>query len=59
MTSFFANIPSCLIDMEACASAHVWANKLSALGHSVKLMAPQFVKPYVTLHLCLSSKEVE
>lgn len=47
MTSFFANIPPCLIGMEACASAHFWANKLSALGHSVKLMAPQFVKPYV------------
>jgi transposase len=33
--------------MEACGSAHYWANKLQALGHTVKLMAPQFVKPYV------------
>jgi transposase len=33
--------------MEACASAHYWAKKLQALGHTVKLMAPQFVKPYV------------
>ena len=33
--------------MEACGSAHFWARKLSELGHSVKLMAPQFVKPYV------------
>jgi transposase len=33
--------------MEACGSAHFWARKLSALGHTVKLMAPQFVKPYV------------
>jgi transposase len=36
-----------LIGMEACASAHHWARKLQSLGHSVKLMAPQFVKPYV------------
>ncbi len=43
----FANLPSCLIGMEACGSAHYWARKLKALGHSVKLMAPQFVKPYV------------
>ena len=33
--------------MEACGSAHFWARKLSELGHTVKLMAPQFVKPYV------------
>lgn len=43
----FANIPPCLIGMEACASAHFWANKLISMGHNVKLMAPQFVKPYV------------
>ena len=33
--------------MEACASAHHWARKLASLGHTVRLMAPQFVKPYV------------
>jgi len=33
--------------MEACGSAHYWASKLNELGHTVKLMAPQFVKPYV------------
>jgi transposase len=44
---FFANLPPCLIGMEACASAHHWARKLEKLGHTVKLMAPQFVKPYV------------
>ena len=33
--------------MEACGSAHFWARKLSELGHTVRLMAPQFVKPYV------------
>ena len=45
--TFFANLEPCLIGMEACGSAHHWARKLSALGHTVKLMAPQFVKPYV------------
>lgn len=45
--AFFVNLPSCLIGMEACGGAHFWARKLSELGHTVKLMAPQFVKPYV------------
>jgi transposase len=44
---FFANLPACLIGMEACGSAHHWARKLIELGHAVKLMAPSFVKPYV------------
>ncbi len=44
---FFTNLGPCLVGMEACGSAHHWARKLSALGHTVKLMAPQFVKPYV------------
>ena len=44
---FFANLPPCLIGMEACGSAHHWARKLIELGHTVKLMAPSFVKPYV------------
>lgn len=47
MLRFFANVPPCVIGMEACASAHHWARKLGELGHTVKLMAPQFVKPYV------------
>ncbi len=47
MTKFFVNLPPCLIGMEACGSAHYWARKLSEYGHTVKLMAPQFVKPYV------------
>ncbi len=47
MLPFFANLPPCLIGMEACGSAHFWARKLSEMGHTVKLMAPQFVKPYV------------
>jgi len=45
--NFFANLRPCLIGMEACGSAHFWARKLSELGHTVKLMAPQFVKSYV------------
>ncbi len=44
---FFANLPPCLIGMEACGSAHYWARKLGEMGHTVRLMAPQFVKPYV------------
>jgi transposase len=47
VAAFFANRPPCLIGLEACASAHYWARKLTAFGHTVKLMAPQFVKPYV------------
>lgn len=47
MAPFFANLVPCLIGMEACGSAHFWARKLQAMGHTVKLMAPQFVKPYV------------
>lgn len=47
MKEFFVNLPPCLIGMEACGSAHHWARELAKLGHTVKLMAPQFVKPYV------------
>jgi transposase len=44
---FFANLSPCLVGMEACASSHHWARRIQAFGHTVKLMAPQFVKPYV------------
>src|ERR1700689_4887285 len=44
---FFGNLPPCVIGMEACASAHHWARTLQRLGHTVRLMAPQFVKTYV------------
>jgi transposase len=44
---FFARLQPCLIGIEACGGAHYWAAKLTALGHRVKMMAPQFVKPYV------------
>jgi transposase len=43
---FFAQLPPCLIGMEACGGAHYWARRLSKLGHTVKLMAAQFVIPY-------------
>jgi transposase len=44
---FFARLQPCLIGIEACGGAHYWTAKLTALGHRVKMMAPQFVKPYV------------
>ena len=47
MLAYFSNLPPCLIGIEACSSAHYWARELQKLGHTVKLMAPQFVKPYV------------
>lgn len=47
LAEFFVNLPPCLVGMEACGSAHHWARKLRSYGHTVKLMAPQFVKPYV------------
>jgi transposase len=47
MAVFFAKLPPCLVGMEACASAHHWARKLQVFGHTVRLIAPQFVKPYV------------
>lgn len=47
MLPFFANLPVCMIGMEACGGAHYWARQLQTYGHTVKLMAPQYVKPYV------------
>ena len=47
VSAFFSVLSPCLIGMEACGGAHHWARTLSAYGHTVKLMAPQFVKPYV------------
>ena len=45
--AYFANLPPCLIGMEACASAHFWARRFEELGHEVRLIAPQHVKAYV------------
>lgn len=47
VSEFFAKLPPCLVGMEACGGAHHWARKLQDFGHAVRLMAPQFVKPYV------------
>lgn len=44
---FLTNLPACRIGMEACGGAHYWARELTRLGHEVRLMAPQYVKPYV------------
>lgn len=44
---FFANLPACLVGMEASNGAHYWARVLTELGHQVRLISPQFVTPYV------------
>jgi transposase len=44
---FFANLPPCLVGLEACAAAHHWARELAKHGHTVRLMPPQYVRPYV------------
>jgi len=45
--AFFANLAPCVVGMEACAGSHFWAREIARLGHTVRLMAPQYVKPYV------------
>ena len=45
--AFFQKLPSCLVGIEACASSHYWSRELQALGHSVRMMPPAYVKPYV------------
>ena len=47
LTEFIANIPRCLIGIEACCGANYWARLFEKMGHTVKIMSPQFVKPYV------------
>ena len=47
MLAYFSKLEPCLIGMEACSGAYYWARELSKFGHDVRLMAPQFVKPYV------------
>jgi len=48
--AFFQKLPSCLVGIEACASSHHWSRELQALGHTVRLMPPAYVKPYVKRH---------
>jgi transposase len=45
--AFFQKLPPCLVGIEACASSHYWSRELKALGHTVRLMPPAYVKPYV------------
>jgi transposase len=45
--AFFAKLPPCLVGMEACGTAHYWARELTKLGHTVKLMPPNYVKAYL------------
>src|SRR3984957_10653967 len=45
--SFFANIPSCLVGLEACGGSHFWARELAKLGHDARLMPARYVRAYV------------
>jgi transposase len=45
--AFFQKLSPCLVGIEACASSHHWSRELKALGHTVRLMPPAYVKPYV------------
>ncbi|HCL5251322.1 TPA: IS110 family transposase [Salmonella enterica] len=47
MPAFFAQLEPCLIGIEACGSSHYWARELTRPGHTVRIIAPQFVKPYL------------
>lgn len=47
LLAFFEDLPACLVGMEACGSSHYWARQLSALGHDVRLIPANYVKPYV------------
>ena len=48
--AFFQKLPPCLVGIEACASSHHWSRELQALGHTVRLMPPAYVKPYEKRH---------
>lgn len=47
VAQFFAELEPCVVGMEACCGSHYWARVLTDLGHEVRLISPQFVKPYV------------
>jgi transposase len=47
LLKFFGKLPACLVGMEACGTSHYWAREIAALGHTVKMMPPAYVKPYV------------
>jgi len=45
--AFFTGLPTCVVAMEACATAHYWAREIGKLGHEVCLLPPAYVKPFV------------
>jgi transposase len=45
VAGFFGNVPPCVVGMEACCGAHYWSRGIGRFGHTVRLIAPQFVKP--------------
>ena len=47
LIEYMSNTPACLVGIEACGGAHYWARTLISMGHTVKMMAPQFVKPVI------------
>src|SRR5712692_1964053 len=47
LLEFFATLPTCLVGIEACPSAHYWSRRLQGLGHTVRLMPPSYVKAYL------------
>ena len=47
LLAFLATLPPCTVAMEACGSAHYWGREIAKLGHTVKLIAPAYVKPFV------------
>src|SRR5262245_46491341 len=47
LLEFFAALPRCLVGIEACPTAHYWSRRLGALGHTVRLLPPSYVKAYL------------
>lgn len=47
LLKFFGGLPACVVGLEACATSHHWARQIVALGHTVRLLPPAHVKPYV------------
>src|SRR5436189_5636623 len=47
LLAFLATLPPCTVAMEACGSAHYWCREIAKLGHTVKLIAPAYVMPFV------------
>ena len=47
VSDFFANLPKCLVGLEATRGANYWARVIGSFGHEVRMMAPQFVRPFI------------